>query len=85
MGRSRFRADLALRRPGEAEHRVAVLVDTPERAAAEAVDERLLSHPAVLRAAGWQVAHVLTKDWYEDPATVARTLEALVDGPVERP
>jgi hypothetical protein len=78
VGRSRFRADLALRRPGDAEHRVAVLVDTPERAAAEAVDERLLSHPAVLRAAGWQVAHVLTKDWYEDPTTVVRGLESLL-------
>ncbi|WP_198954811.1 AAA domain-containing protein, partial [Kineosporia sp. R_H_3] len=74
VGQSRFRADLALRRPGDAEHRVAVLVDTPARTAAEAVDERVLSHPAVLRAAGWDVVHVLTKDWFEDPATVVRTL-----------
>jgi len=78
VGASRFRCDLALRRPGEADHRVAVLVDTPARTAAEGVEERVLSHPAVLRAAGWQVAHVLTKDWYEDPDRVVATLTALV-------
>jgi hypothetical protein len=78
VGASRFRCDLALRRPGEADHRVAVLVDTPVRTAAEGVEERVLSHPAVLRAAGWEVAHVLTKDWYEDPARVVATLTALV-------
>jgi hypothetical protein len=78
VGHSAFRCDLALRRPGETEHRVAVLVDTTARTAAETVDERVLSHPAVLRAAGWQIAHVLTKDWYDDPHAVTEELVNLV-------
>lgn len=82
VGRSAFRCDLALRRPGETEHRVAVLIDTTTRTAAETVDERVLSHPAILRAAGWQIAHVLTKDWYDDPEQVTAALTCLVHGPV---
>lgn len=78
VGRSRFRCDLALRRPGEAEHRVAVLVDSPARTAAEGVEERLLGHPAVLRGAGWHVVHVLTKDWYENPDRVVAGLVAAI-------
>jgi len=31
---------------------------------------------AVLRAAGWQVVHVLTKDWLESPAEVLGAVEA---------
>jgi hypothetical protein len=77
VGRSRFRCDLALRRPGEAEHRVAVLVDTPGRTAEETVDERVLSHPAVLAAAGWRVEQVLTQDWYEHPDRVLDRLTAV--------
>ena len=76
VGASTFRCDLALRRPGEAEHRVAVLIDTAERTAAEPLEERLLSHPAALQAAGWQVAEVLTQDWYTRPADVLATLES---------
>jgi hypothetical protein len=74
-GQSSFRADLALRRPGDGAYRVAVLVDHPERLAAQPVAERLLSHPGVLQAAGWHVAHVLTVDWHEQPEAVLDSLE----------
>ncbi len=80
VGHSSFRADLALRRPDEEKHRIAVLIDTAERADAETIDERVLSHPAVLRAAGWQVRHVLTKDWYDDPGRVTGDLVRAVSG-----
>jgi hypothetical protein len=75
-GRSRFRCDLAVRRPTDADHRVAVLIDTRDRAALAPTDERALTHPAVLEAFGWTVVHVLTKDWYADPATVVAAVEA---------
>ena len=59
VGQSAFRIDLAVRRPGDDEHRVAVLVDHAERVAAQPLAERLLGHPGVLRATGWRVVHVL--------------------------
>jgi hypothetical protein len=80
VGRSAFRCDLALREPGDPEHRVAVLIDTPQRVGSEQAEERVLSHPTVLQAAGWQVAHVLTKDWYDDPGRVVALLERQLRG-----
>jgi hypothetical protein len=76
VGQSAFRCDLAVRRPGEAAYRVAVLVDTPDRVSGQPVAERILSHPIVLRAAGWRVVHVLTKDWLTDPAEVMSSVES---------
>jgi hypothetical protein len=81
VGQSAFRCDLALRRPGDPAYRVAVLLDTAERIASQPVTERVLSHPAVLRNAGWTVVHVLTKDWLDDPATVTADLVAALRTP----
>jgi hypothetical protein len=76
VGQSAFRCDLAVRRPGEPAYRVAVLVDTPDRVSGQPVAERVLSHPTVLRAAGWRVVHVLTKDWLTEPAEVVSSVES---------
>ena len=79
VGQSHFRCDLALRRPGDGAYRVAVLVDHRERVGAQPVVERLVSHPLVLAGAGWRVAHVLTKDWFERPDEVLAGLERELD------
>ena len=79
LGQSHFRCDLALRRPGDGAYRVAVLVDHRERVGAQPVVERLVSHPLVLAGAGWRVAHVLTKDWFERPDEVLVGLERELD------
>jgi hypothetical protein len=61
-----------------------VLVDTPERIAADSLLERLSTHPRALAAGGWRVHHVLVGDWTRDPdAVIARLLDAL-DRPVDK-
>lgn len=84
VGQSAFRVDLAVRSPDDGEFRVAILVDHQSRIDAQPVAERLLGHPGVLRATGWRVVHVLTKDWLESPDAVidgiARALETTPDG-----
>jgi hypothetical protein len=78
VGESVFRCDLALRRPGDEGHRVAVLVDTSERIAADSLLERLSTHPRALAAGGWRVHHVLVSDWARDPeAVIVSLLDAL--------
>ena len=80
VGQSGFQVDLAVRGEGDEEHRVAVLVDHRDRVAGQAVSERLLGHPGVLRATGWRVVHVLVKDWYDDAgAVVERVARAVAD------
>ena len=78
VGESVFRCDLALRREGDVGHRLAVLVDTDERVAADSLLERLTTHPRALATGGWRVHHVLTGDWAREPdAVVARLLDTL--------
>ena len=77
VGESVFRCDLAIRRPGDEGHRMAVLVDTPERIAADSLLERLSTHPRALAAGGWRVHHVLAGDWARDPDAV---ITRLIDG-----
>ncbi|MEV6413001.1 AAA domain-containing protein [Kribbella sp. NPDC051718] len=78
VGESVFRCDLALRRPTHEGHRLAVLIDTPERVAADSLLERLTTHPRALTAGGWRTHHVLTGDWTTNPdAVLARLLDTL--------
>jgi hypothetical protein len=73
-----FRCDLALRRREDEGHRLAVLVDTPERIAADSLLERLTTHPRALTTGGWRTHHVLTGDWTTNPdAVLARLLDTL--------
>ena len=78
LGQSAFRCDLALRRPEDQQYRVAVLLDTSARVAAQPLGERLTSNPAVLTNAGWQVVPVLLKDWHDGPDRVISALLAQV-------
>jgi hypothetical protein len=50
------------------------MVDRPDHWALGA-DEALRLKPGVLRAFGWNLATVLTRDWLADPAHVVRHLE----------
>jgi hypothetical protein len=74
LGASRLRCDLAIRRPGEPRFRLGVLVDGPDHWALGA-DEALRLKPGVLRAFGWNLTTVLTRDWLADPAHIIRQLE----------
>ncbi len=67
VGESVFRCDLALRLPGHKGHRIAVLVDTPDRVANDTLLERLTTHPRALTTGGWKVHHILTTDWTDSP------------------
>jgi hypothetical protein len=83
VGESVFRCDLAVKLPGDAGHRLAVLVDTPERLADDSLLERLTTHPRALTAIGWQVHHILTTDWTRDPDTVINHLLDTLNRPID--
>ena len=83
VGESVFRCDLALRRPDDGGHRLAVLVDTPERVAADSLLERLTTHPRALASGGWQTHHVLTGDWTSNPDAVLARLIDTLDRPTD--
>jgi hypothetical protein len=86
VGLSHFRCDLATRRRGEAGYRLGILVDTEAHYRQDDLFERDLLRPGLLRAFGWQVAHVLASDWYRDRrAVLGRLVRLLERGGALRP
>ena len=79
VGLSRFRCDIAVRRHGEMRYRLGILVDTDAHYQQDDLLERELLRPQLLRAFGWTIAHVLTRDWHRDRNAVLGNLMRLVE------
>jgi len=80
VGQSRFRCDLAVRGSADGAYQLGILVDTDAHYANADVLERYFTQPNILRAFGWQVSFVLTKDWYDDRDAVLARIERQLSG-----
>jgi predicted DNA-binding WGR domain protein len=83
VGQSRFRCDLAVRARDARHYCAGIIVDTARHYANPNVAERCVAQPGILRAFGWQVVLVLTRDWYHEPQAVLDRIERLVRGEAE--
>jgi predicted DNA-binding WGR domain protein/very-short-patch-repair endonuclease len=81
VGQSSFRVDLAVRRAEATSHQVGILLDGHEHYAIEDPLERYVLRPSILRAFGWTLLEVLTKDFERDPGVVLDQIERLVNHP----
>ena len=79
VGMSHFRCDLAVRRHGELRYRLGILVDTDAHYEQDDLLERELMRPQLLRTFGWNIAHVLARDWYHDSAGVLERLVRVIE------
>jgi predicted DNA-binding WGR domain protein len=80
VGQSRFRCDLAVKSESGNFYQLGILVDTEGHYANPNLLDRYLMQPSILRAFGWRVAVVLTKDWYHNPDDVLSRIEKLLQG-----
>jgi hypothetical protein len=78
IGQSHFRVDLAIRREDDTAYLLGVLVDRVDQYQRSDAMERELLRPRLLRAFGWQIATVLGKDWYDDPAAELKRILGLL-------
>ena len=62
VGQSHFRCDLAIRREGDQNYRLGVIVDTEDYYRQPDILERDLMKPRLLQAFGWRMQTVLAKD-----------------------
>lgn len=79
IGQSHFRCDLAVLRPGEAQYRLGILVDTSRWYAQTDLLEREVMKPGLLKAFGWTITVVLTKDWWTGRDQLMTRLVALIE------
>jgi superfamily I DNA and/or RNA helicase/predicted DNA-binding WGR domain protein len=82
VGQSRFRCDLGVRSKTDTLYQLGILVDTDGHYANANLLDRYLMQPSILRAFGWRVAVVLTKDWYHNPDDVLTRIEKFLRGEV---
>jgi hypothetical protein len=75
VGQSGFRCDLAVRSKGESRYRLGIIVDTDAYYRNDNILERDVLRPRLLRNFGWNVALVLTKDWFENADALMKTIE----------
>jgi predicted DNA-binding WGR domain protein len=80
VGQSRFRCDLAIRAKTEGLYQLGILVDTEGHYSNPNLLDRYLMQPTILRAFGWRVAMVLSKDWYHQPEEVIARIEKMLQG-----
>lgn len=78
VGQSDFRCDLAIRVADESRYRLGVVIDTDRYYRNENIFDRDVLRPRLLRAFGWKVVPLLTKNWFEDPDAVIHSLEEQV-------
>jgi len=83
VGHSQFRCNLAVRKIGETQYRLGILVDTSAWYAQTDLVERELLKPTLLEAFGWSIAVVLTKDWFHDREDTLKRLEQRLAGEPE--
>ncbi len=79
VGQSHFRCDLAVRRAGEPAYRLGILLDDENHYGQTDLLEREMMRPRLLRAFGWQIACVLTKEWLADQEKTVEGLLRLLD------
>ena len=85
VGHSHFRCDLAVKRPADPAFGLAVFVDTEAYYRERDTLERDVLRPRLLRSFGWDVIHVLAKDWLEDAGAVILRLEQRLRGEAAEP
>jgi predicted DNA-binding WGR domain protein len=79
-GQSRFRCDLAIRAADARSYAMGLLVDTDAHYENANLLDRYLTRPSILKAFGWQVLLVLSKDWLHEPAAVLTRIERHLRG-----
>lgn len=70
VGQSHFRCNLAVRRDGDSEYRLGILIDNDTYYEQSDLLERDMMRPKLLRDFGWNITQVLAKDWHADRDSV---------------
>lgn len=78
VGSSQFRCDLAIVDDTGQSYELAIQLDDYRDQSATIVRERYVFQPTVLRAFGWKVIDIPSKQWLADPTSVIERIERLL-------
>lgn len=70
VGQSHFKCHLAIKKPQESHYKLGILLDLNLHYENENILEQYCQKPEILKAFGWQIMSVYSKDWLEKPESV---------------
>lgn len=85
VGQSHFKCDLGIIKSGENRYELGILIDKPEHYENKNVLEQYCQKPELLRAFGWQICRVLSKDWLEQPERVLDKIDQALTQKLQKP
>ncbi len=80
IGQSHFKCDLGIRKEGNRNYLLGILIDKPSFYSKDNVLEQYCQRNAVLSAFGWKIYSVFSKDWLERPERVLESIDLLLAG-----
>lgn len=84
IGQSHFKCDLALRKGNSESYELAILIDRSIHYSTDNILKQYSQKPAVLKAFGWKIQQVYSKDWLEQPERVLQKIRQKLAG-IEEP
>ena len=83
VGQSHFKCDIAVRENEATSYSMAILIDRASHYATDNILEQYCQKPDVLRAFGWKLQHVYSKDWLEQPERVMEKIMQRLEDKLE--
>lgn len=78
VGQSHFKCDLALKESGCDKYVLGIIIDRKKYYENNNTLEQYCQKPEILRAFGWRVMTVYSKDWFEKPERVLELIEQVI-------
>ncbi|MES2777959.1 MAG: AAA domain-containing protein [Bacteroidota bacterium] len=84
VGQSDFKCSLAVKtKPTDDAYSLSILIDDDRHYSNANLIEQYYQRPAILQSFGWQMMHVIAKDWLQNPEKVmAQIVKRIKEGPV---
>lgn len=80
VGRSHFKCDIAIKNETSNDYILGILIDKNSHYENSNILEQYCQKPEILKAFGWNIISVYSKDWFERPESVIKKIEALLSG-----
>ncbi|RAJ02428.1 WGR domain-containing protein [Chitinophaga skermanii] len=84
IGQSSFKCSIAVKRKGEKDFSLGILVDEDQHYDNPDVLEQYYQRPATLRAFGWPLLQVYAKDWLQNRDNILQSILQLLQHPVQQ-
>jgi len=82
VGKSHFKCDLAIKEEHSKYYKLGIIIDKPSYYAKDNILEQYCQKPSLLKAFGWTVVTVYSKDWFENKERTLEKIDQAIQGEI---